>query len=54
MKDYIKRKTLLGNEVIGFADGDYRLERCERADIEPLIVANHYSHTMPKNAAYCF
>ena len=46
--------TGLLNQVGGFVDGDYLLVACERNKIEKMIIDNHYSHTMPKNSAYCF
>lgn len=54
MKGLLTKNDLFRKEVIGFEDGDYRLEKCARRDIEDLITMNHYSKTMPKNPAHCF
>lgn len=53
MIEYCYLRGLLGEEIVGIADGLYRLYLCERRDIEPIICANHYSRTMPKNARFC-
>lgn len=49
----ILSRNLLG-EIMAYSSGEYRLEVCDRAFIESMICANHYSHTMPKNAKLCF
>ena len=37
------------NKAIGIRKGDYSVvEMCNR-DIDPLVIENHYSHTVPKN-----
>lgn len=46
-------RNILG-EVRAYRDGDYMLELCDRSFIEKMIIAGHYSGTMPKNAKFCF
>lgn len=52
MKGFVKNP--LDGRVIGFVDGKYELLLADRKKIESIIIKNHYSHTMPKNAAFCF